>query len=98
MYRCNNCGEVFAERKEVREPHGECGGAAYETYYVCPCCGEADTESAERCDGCGSYGEVENGFCRDCRIIILKQFQTLMESFSVSERKFLNDFYEGQEF
>ena len=45
MYKCNECGEIFDEPKEVQEGRGEFWGMpAYETMYYCPYCESEDFE------------------------------------------------------
>ena len=45
MFKCNDCGRTFEEPKEYRESRGEFWGfPAYETIWLCPCCGGQDFE------------------------------------------------------
>lgn len=45
MYKCNDCGAIFDEPKEVQECMGEFWGApAYDTFTYCPHCGSDDFE------------------------------------------------------
>ena len=51
-YRCNNCGELFAEPKHSVEMHGFSYGPG-ENIYTCPYCGIADMEETD--EYCQTY-------------------------------------------
>ena len=54
MYICNECGARFEDLKEVVETHG-LDTPPYETWYVCPHCGENDVSQAVECSRCGEW-------------------------------------------
>lgn len=71
-YKCKECGHIFEENeaKCYRENQGECHGAiAYETFTVCPCCGDTDFEEIKPCKKCGGEHleeELFDGVCFEC--------------------------------
>ena len=45
MYRCKECGKTFDEPDSYEENMGEYWGApAYDTFYICPFCGDENIE------------------------------------------------------
>lgn len=52
MLCCSDCGARFEEPKAVKEPHYELTPTAYETFYVCPKCGNSRYYEAVICDYC----------------------------------------------
>lgn len=66
MYICKECGEVFEDYAEQREIHDELDGAPYESFAVCPYCGESSFETADECDECGEFFPANVGYiCGD---------------------------------
>lgn len=67
MYKCDNCGDFFAEPKIREIQHAEGYG---EQFALCPWCGGDDFEEAEACKCCGEYESklnLEGGLCKKCR-------------------------------
>lgn len=64
MYKCNNCGCEFEEPRESREYHGLDYG--YETFWVCPNCGDNDYNEAKVCDICGGEHFGDDNICEWC--------------------------------
>ena len=71
MFVCIECNHTFEVPAQVEERHGFDYGP-FETFYVCPQCGESFVE-AHKCDCCGEYitGEyikTDNGkrYCDNC--------------------------------
>ena len=97
-YYCNHCNHTFDEVEERRNyPVAEF--PEYETYYVCPCCGNEDYEEAFKCEICGEYhpeseeGDSEN-VCKACENKIFSQFFSLLEeSFSSDEQRIIKKAY-----
>lgn len=42
MYRCEKCEEKFIFPRAEREFHFECGEIPFESYLVCPFCGNGE--------------------------------------------------------
>lgn len=98
MFKCKDCGHLFedGEQKVIVERHGFDYGDG-EVFSYCPRC-EGDYDEVEPCAICGSYEDVEDGYCDNCRIQVQKTFsQLLNEHFSVEERELLNIIYDGEE-
>jgi hypothetical protein len=69
---------------------------------ACPHCLDFDFEEAEQCEKCKAWffeDEIENGVCEECEIDLIKEFQSLIvNNFTETERKILNEIYDGKEF
>lgn len=67
MFICNNCGEVFAECKTVKEYHPYGMGHATEEWAVCPHCEDTDFDRAKQCERCSNLvSELHDGLCECC--------------------------------
>jgi DNA-directed RNA polymerase subunit RPC12/RpoP len=68
MYRCLDCGEIFAEPKKGATSHYEVDTRQYEPEDVCPYCGHDEFEEVILCPWCEENYIVEGGeyFCDDC--------------------------------
>ena len=57
---------------------------------------------SKKCEKCGAWyfaDEIENGVCEECETDLIKEFQSLIASnFTETERKILNEIYDGKEF
>ena len=99
MYICLECDHVFEEGEEriEREYQGECHGSpSYETYRVCPECGE-DYDEAVRCAECGYYtasSKMDGNICPECVKKAEKELQIILLScFNPASREYLEDTY-----
>lgn len=85
MYKCNHCGEFFAEPN--------IGEMEYDTGYtpsMCPFCGEADDyEDAGVCI-CGEPIEQEEDFCEECKSKIEEALSEAQKSLGYDEDTFYN--------
>jgi hypothetical protein len=90
MLKCCSCHELFDEIIVVK---GE---------KVCPHCLDFDFEEAKQCEKCKAWffeDEIENVVCEECEIDLIKEFQSLIvNNFTETERKILNEIYDGKEF
>lgn len=92
MLKCCSCFEIFDESELIKVNGDVC----------CPCCMEFDYEEAKKCEKCGAWyfaDEIENGVCEECETDLIKEFQSLIiNNFTETERKILNEIYDGKEF
>ena len=69
MYKCLDCGHVFANPKSWEEDRGEYWGVrCSESVEGCPRC-KGDFEEAHECEICGSSftdDELHGGVCKEC--------------------------------
>lgn len=90
---CDDCGYVFENPVIVILPPGE-------EWESCPACKSTEINEAAQCLGCGetkNYYNLENEYCEDCGIGIIKRFHDFLENgFSTKEREYLNEFYDGK--
>ena len=92
MYKCANCGEIFAE--PVKHPRNG--------LMVCPECGIDDFEQAQECAECGDYFfdyELHGGLCQDCERKALKKIRDataqLKEEMGETILRYIEDTMEG---
>ena len=94
VYRCEECGHIFEEGEQAvwREDRGEFWGSpCSEEMSGCPICKGAFSE-AENCKICGSYENVEDGFCNACQIDVVKRFTIIInKEFSEEEKELLDN-------
>lgn len=104
MYRCEECGAVFAEpRRCYGEMLEHFGFPCHETLLTCPSCGGDSFEEVVQCERCGVWlpdyemepweddANEDSGFlCEDCAAKLLRQFSNVVEAnFMPWERSFL---------
>jgi hypothetical protein len=102
MYKCAHCGKLFddGEEKTYKESVGEYFGfPSLVSYACCPFCGEDDYEEISACKICGSYDhDVDEVYCKDCEIDVMKRFAAIVRAeFSSEERELLKELYENDE-
>ena len=90
VYICESCGERFAleEGKVRRYEEGD--------IIVCPCCGSADLEEAERCRICGSIiyeHEKKGGVCKACFEDAASSYKHCLDYLQPWEREALDDHF-----
>lgn len=94
MYRCCECGAVFAEPGFVYDFRGEFWGApAYETTLACPRCG-GEFDEVQACQMCGQYTEIariKGGICAHC-LELLEEIDLAAQSFFAEELLFRRGF------
>ena len=88
MYKCENCKIIIEDYNDLAED--------FDGYKMCPHC-NGDVLEVEDCD-CGDVKEKDELLCETCKMQVLKEFQEFMDNFTENERRFLNEFYDGQEF
>ena len=93
MYKCQDCGTVFAEPKKEIERHGFAYGG-YETFYTCPCCGGGYDELQE-CVICGEdfvndFDIFERPYCPKCRQSLIERLSAVTDNeFTIEEKEAL---------
>ena len=89
MNICNNCGTIFEEPAEQKEPHYEVGGV-YEVFQVCPVCNSDDYSIAFRCSKCGTYIQEQQSkfnMCEECEAETLGRFKAFVDTLTDDEKE-----------
>ena len=89
MFKCENCGLIFDEPKEIHENHGE---GIWEVMYVCPNCGEGGQIESKPCDICGNDA-FESCFCDDCMAVAKESLRVDFGQFPNSKFRDLIDLF-----
>lgn len=95
MYKCNECGYVFEKPIESREYHGLDYG--YESFYVCPNCGETDYNEDHYCTICGEKHFGENDWCEWCLADAIGKLKVMFEEYEAQTEDLIDLFTEALE-
>jgi len=99
MYYCQDCGALFVEPVIAYDVWLEhFGHPCRKPYEACPKCGSADWFLVLKCEVCGVYtdsSKVEEGFCPDCALAVIKKLNTFLLTLTEREKALLNAKYYG---
>lgn len=79
-FHCPECGEIFPE-DEARVLRRDEGYGTKEIY-ACPNCRNTEIDEADKCERCGEPIPPDEHFCEDCKEILYRQVESIIEDFN----------------
>lgn len=86
-YRCDNCGDLFAEPISWREDGEPFNGS--------PCC-HYSYEELKECDVCGEFYAGDTDECPDCLHMAFERFVAHLETYREAELLMLDFVLDGE--